>query len=284
MENTSTPTPTSAASRRSFGRRVGTTLAGTAAAAVLVAAYAPGFAHAETAPATPAPAAPTAALPTAATPTAAPQGSLIDPEHTDYSDCPELPSGVDPARWRCEVSAAAPELTMGGVKQVKLAPIVMTHAEGPLADGTTAQVWGAMHTVPTAVPGGLTGTVAGDRSPLLGMTVEPRYGGRSDFYTGQISLGFRLAGPLLPKGCGIAVDAPVNFQLKRSGKSVWLSQNPPLIKFAAYADEFAVPAAKNCGPLSGMLNRRLGLPSASGNLMTYDAEYTFKTYDQLPTR
>ncbi|WP_197084781.1 hypothetical protein [Saccharothrix sp. ST-888] len=283
MENSSTPTPTPTApavSRGSLGRRIGTTLAGTAAAAALVAAYAPGFAHAETA----APAAPALATPAPAAPTAAPQGSLIDPEHTDYSDCPELPAGVDPARWRCEVSAAAPELTMGGVKQLKLAPITMTHAEGPLADGTMAQVWGAMHTAPTAVPGGLTGTGAGDRSPLLGMTVEPRYGGRSDFYTGQISLGFRLAGPLLPEGCGIAADAPVDFRLKRSGKSVWLSQNPPLIKFAAYADEFAVPAAKDCGPLSGLLNRRLGLPSASGNLMTYDAEYTFKTYDQLPTR
>ncbi|MET9384792.1 hypothetical protein ABZY09_27920 [Streptomyces sp. NPDC002928] len=36
------------------------------------------------------------------------------------------------------------------------------------------------------------------------------------------------------------------------------------------------------GDLAGPLNRRLGLPAPSGNLMTYDATYTFRTYDQLP--
>ncbi|MGK4581020.1 hypothetical protein [Kitasatospora sp. HPMI-4] len=256
--------------RPPLARRAATVLAGAATTAVIAAAYAPAFAHAETAAPTPAP--------------AAVQGSLIDPGHTDYRDCPGLPAGVDPSRWRCEVTVSAPVLTIGEVRQLKLAPITMTHAEGPLADGTMAQVWGGMHTTPTVVPGGLTGAGAGKHSALTGVTVKPRYGGRSDFYNGQFSLGFELAGPLLPKGCGIGADAPVDFRLKRSGNSVWLSQNPPLIKFSAYADQFTVPAAKDCGPLSGLLNRRLGLPSPAGNLMTYDAEYTFRMYDRLPAR
>ncbi|MFF9085828.1 hypothetical protein ACF1BE_05340 [Streptomyces sp. NPDC014991] len=165
---------------------------------------------------------------------------------------------------------------------VTLAPITMTHAEGPLPDGSDGQEWGAMHSAPTAVPGGLTGTPMGERSPVLGLGMEPEYGGRSDFYTGQFSLRFRLVGPLLPHGCAIGASAPLDFRLKRSGPSRWVSQDPPVIEFSAYDDTFTAPAAEHCGPLTRALDRRLGLPATDGNLMSYDASYTFKTYDRLP--
>ncbi|MGW2637248.1 hypothetical protein [Streptomyces sp. NPDC001348] len=189
----------------------------------------------------------------------------------DFSDCPALPAGVDPGKWRCEVHTAAPKLTIGKVG-VALAPITMTHAEGPLADGTDGQVWGAMRSAPTALGDGLPGAI------------RPEYGGRSDFYTGQFSLRFRLISPWLPHSCVIGAGEPVDFRMKRSGPSEWVSQDPPVIKFSAYDDTFTAPAAEHCGPLTGPLNRRLGLPAASGNLMTYDATYTFKTYDRLPER
>ncbi|MEU8029389.1 hypothetical protein AB0C13_12265 [Streptomyces sp. NPDC049099] len=202
---------------------------------------------------------------------------------TDFSDCPALPDGVDPSRWRCEVHTAAPRLTVGRTT-VSLAPITMTHAEGPMPDGGKGQVWGAMHSSPTAVPGGLTGTPAGDRAAVLALAIQPEYGGRSDFYTGQFSLRFRLLGPLVPHGCTIGAGEPVDFQLKRSGPSKWVSQDPPVIEFSAYDDTFTAPAAERCGPLTGPLNRRLGLPATEGNLLSYDASYTFKTYDQLAAR
>ncbi|WP_244189424.1 hypothetical protein [Streptomyces incarnatus] len=202
---------------------------------------------------------------------------------TDFGDCPALPDGVEPARWRCEVHSAAPRLTLGKVT-VSLAPITMTHAEGPMPDGSNGQVWGAMHSSPTAVPGGLTGTPGGDRAAVLGLAIQPEYGGRSDFYTGQFSLRFRLLGPLVPHSCTIGADAPVDFQLKRSGPSKWVSQDPPVIEFSAYDDTFTAPAAEHCGPLTGALNRRLGLPATEGNLLSYDASYTFRTYDQLASR
>ncbi|MFF4399587.1 hypothetical protein [Streptomyces sp. NPDC001480] len=227
----------------SFARRSGVLAAGVAALVGITAASTPGTAHAE---------------PTATTVSAA-----------DFSDCPPLPSGVDPTRWRCEVHNASPKLTMGKLT-VDLAPITMTHAEGPLPDGTDGQVWGAMHTTPTAVSKGL--------------AIQPEYGGRSDFYTGRFSLRFRLLSPLLRHGCTIGADAPVDFRMKRSGPSEWLSQDPPVIRFSAYDDTFTAPAAEHCGPLTASLNRGFGLPAASGNLMTYDAVYTFKTYDQLPER
>ncbi|MGW3262882.1 hypothetical protein [Streptomyces sp. NPDC001056] len=215
----------------------------------------------------------------------APRAAASAPPATDFRDCPPLPDGVDPARWRCEVHTAAPVLTMGKVT-VRLAPITMTHAEGPLPDGGDGQVWGAMHSAPTTVPGGLTGagtvTASDDRAPVRELSVQPEYGGRSDFYTGTFSLRFRLLDPLLAPGCTIGATAPVDFRLKRSGPSVWVSQDPPLIEFSAYDDTFTVPAAEHCGPLTRLLDRRLGLPAAEGNLMTYDASYTFRTYDRLP--
>lgn len=202
---------------------------------------------------------------------------------TDFGDCPSLPDGVEPSRWRCEVHTAAPRLTIGTVS-VSLAPITMTHAEGPMPDGGNGQVWGAMHTSPTAIPGGLTGTPAGDHATVLGLAIQPEYGGRSDFYTGRFSLRFRLLGPLVPRGCALGTGDPVDFQLKRSGPSRWVSQDPPVIEFSAYDDTFSAPAAAHCGPLTGALNQRLGLPATAGNLLSYDASYTFKTYDQLPAK
>ncbi|MFK0279386.1 hypothetical protein ACIQVL_02785 [Streptomyces sp. NPDC090499] len=237
--------------RRSPVRRTAVALAGAAALAGLAGVYAP----------SPAYAGPHAAA-------------------TDFSDCPALPAGVDPARWRCEVHTAAPLLTIGRVT-VTLAPITMTHAEGPMPDGTAGQVWGAMHSTPTAVPGGLTGRAADDHGRRR-LAIRPEYGGRSDFYTGRLSLRFRLLSPLLPKACTVGASTPVDFQLKRSGPSEWISQDPPLIRFSAYDDTFTAPAAEDCGPLTAPVNRRLGLPAASGNLMAYDATYTFRTYDQLP--
>ncbi|MGV9352468.1 hypothetical protein [Streptomyces misionensis] len=266
-------TKSPAAGRRSGSARRAAVLVGAAVLAGTAAICAPGAAYSAPRPATPPPATPLAvtssspALPSAGSASAAPPV----PE-AGFRDCPALPDGVDPALWRCEVHTAAPRLTMG-VVSVRLAPITMTHAEGPLPDGGEGQVWGAMHTTPTALP---TGT-----GPVRHLAIRPEYGGRSDFYTGRFSLRFRLLGPRLAPGCEIGASAPVDFRLTRSGPSTWVSQDPPLIEFSAYDDTFTAPAAEHCGPLTTVLDRRLGLPAAEGNLMTYDASYTFETYDRL---
>ncbi|MEU8497401.1 hypothetical protein ACGFYF_00395 [Streptomyces lavendulae] len=68
------------------------------------------------------------------------------------------------------------------------------------------------------------------------------------------------------------------------GKSEWISKNPPVIKFAATDTVFTAPASTGCGPLTRLVNDRLGLPADTGNTITLSALYTFKTYDQLPPR
>ncbi|MEV8096867.1 hypothetical protein [Kitasatospora sp. NPDC085879] len=260
--------------------------AGLAAVAALAATglalAVPAAAHAaDAAPSGPSGAATATVRASAASAARTPEAELAALE-AGYADCPELPQGVDPARWRCEVHLATPRLRLGAADLPVLHPILMVHAEGPLADGTPGQVWGGWHSGgPTAVPGGLTGTPAGDRSPLLGLAVEAEYGGASDFYTGTMDMRFRLSGPLLPHGCTVGRSTPVSMHFQRAGSSEWVSRNPPLIHFSAYDDTFAVPAPEGCGPLTGLLSRRLGLPVAGGNLLSYDASYTFRTYDRL---
>ncbi|MFF7076388.1 hypothetical protein [Streptomyces lavendulae] len=200
----------------------------------------------------------------------------------DSTDCPAIPSGVDATRWKCEVLTATGSLRLGSRDVPELAPMTITHAEGPLPDGTNGQVWGALRGGPTAVPGGLVG-----RIPL---SLQPEYGGRSDFYSvgdsmGLFTLRYRAVSPLLPPGCVIGGDgAPIEIRLKRVGKSEWISKNPPVIKFAATDTAFTAPASTGCGPLTRLVNDRLGLPADTGNTITLSALYTFKTYDQLPPR
>ncbi|MCX5409799.1 hypothetical protein OHA37_38875 [Streptomyces sp. NBC_00335] len=208
----------------------------------------------------------------------------------DFGDCPAIPAGVDATRWKCEVLTATGSLTLGNRTLPELAPMTITHAEGPLPDGSNGQVWGALRGGPTTVPGGILGWPAGAHNPRMALTLQPEYGGRSDFYSvgnnmGLFTLRFRAVSPALPDGCVIGGgDAPIEFRLKRLGSAQLVSTNPPIIKFNAYDDTFTTPAATGCGPLGGLVNNRLGLPATTGNSINLSAYYTFKTYDQLPPR
>ncbi|MFJ8004341.1 hypothetical protein [Streptomyces fagopyri] len=207
----------------------------------------------------------------------------------DFGDCPAIPAGVDAARWKCEVLTATGSLTLGSRTVPELAPMTLTHAEGPLPDGSDGQVWGALRSASTPVPGGLLGTGTAGHGPLLPLALRPEYGGRSDFYSTGNSLGlftlrFRALSPLLPHGCVIGGDAPIELRLQRAGDSEWESQDPPVIRFDAYDDTFTAPAAVGCGPLGRLVDDRLGLPRTAGNAITLSARYTFRTYDRLPAR
>lgn len=208
--------------------------------------------------------------------------------HVDYGDCPTgLPAGVDRSKWRCEVTVGYAHFKLGGIAVPDMKPITLTHAEGPLPDGTSGQVFGTLRADATPVPGGLLGR--GDRNPLLGLAVRPEYGGYADFLgtgtdKGALDMRFRLVSPLLGERCTIGTDArPVALHLKKDGPSTWLSQDPPLVRFSAYDRTPTVPAATGCGPLTHLVNKRFGLPAGTGeSSVTYTAYYTFKTYDRLP--
>ncbi|MFI1581788.1 hypothetical protein [Embleya sp. NPDC020630] len=206
----------------------------------------------------------------------------------DFGDCPTLPAGADPDRWRCEVHVATGEMRLGGIV-VPLRPMTITHAEGPLPDGSTGQVFGALHAAPSPTSGGLLG-VPGlpGRAPLLGMSVETKYGGWFDFLShgtsaGGLDVTLSLSGPLLPKDCSIGTaEQPIRLTMMRKGPNEWISKDPPILKGTLWDNTVAIPAAGGCGPLGTVLNQRNGLPSPGGtNSVTLDGLYTFKTYAQL---
>ncbi|MDI2125579.1 hypothetical protein [Yinghuangia seranimata] len=231
--------------------------------------------------------APTVASAADSAPPSAPPAAAVSADPLpvfDFRDCPALPAGVDPAAWRCEVLVAEGSMTLGGTP-IGAVPMTLTHAEGPMPDGAKGQVWGGMRSAAVDVPGGLFGTPVPVKG--LGLSLQPVYGGYSDFYAvgdnlGVFTMRFEARSRLLPTSCVIGADAPVEFRLKRVGPSQVVSKDPVVIAFEARDDAFTVPEAQGCGPLGGWLNRRLGLPAASGNSVSYSAHYTFRTYDRLP--
>ena len=203
----------------------------------------------------------------------------------DYSDCPQLPAGVDPAKWRCEVMVAQGTATLGDAT-VPIDFTRVTHAEGPMPDGTPGQVFGAFRAARLPVPGRQSGDGRGHgHGPKLWL--QPHLTVAPDFYsqTGAMSLTFQLTGPRLGEHCTIGTAAaPVQVAAARvPGTTQWLSQDPPVITFQVLDQTFSAPKVTGCGRAEAAeLNRRFGLPSSSGkNQFGGTAYYSFKTYDQL---
>ena len=201
----------------------------------------------------------------------------------DYRDCPQLPSGVDPAKWRCEVLVADGSMTIGDGAPVGIHLTAVTHAEGPLPDGKPGQVFGGFRAAAAEVPGGLLGPWAGF-GPRLAM--RPVDVGPIDFLSqsGAVPLKLQLSGPFLGRDCAIGgAGAPVDVALARvPGTAGWISQDPPVMKFDAADSTFAVPATQGCEGLDRFLDERFGLPSAAGrNQIAVTAYYSFKTYNKL---
>ncbi|MEU0939682.1 hypothetical protein [Embleya sp. NPDC005971] len=238
-------------------------------------------------PAPPTASNPAATNPAATNPTASPPAATPLPAF-DFTDCPALPASADPNKWRCEVHVATGRMRLGGL-DVPLRPMTITHAEGPLPDGSTGQVFGALHATPSPAAGGLLG-IPGlpEQAPVLGVNVETRYGGWFDFLShgtsaGGLDVTLALGGPLLPKDCSIGTaEHPIRLTMMRKGPNEWVSKDPPILKGTLWDNTVALPAATNCGPLGTLLNGRNHLPSPAGdNSITLDGLYTFKTYAQL---
>lgn len=209
---------------------------------------------------------------------AAPAAPTAVPDF-DYSDCPLLPAGVDPAKWRCEVLVAEGTVTIGGTP-VPFRFDAVTHAEGLMPDGTSGQVFGAFRASKLPVPGRQSGDGHGAK-----LWMQPRLTSVPDFFSnGGMSLAFELSGPGLGSQCAIGTDAtPVQVSAARvAGTTQRLSEDPPIITFGVRDEVLAVPEVDGCGRATEKLNRRFGLPSPSGaNRLDGTAFYSFKTYDQL---
>ncbi|MGI8335786.1 hypothetical protein ACRYCC_38055 [Actinomadura scrupuli] len=196
----------------------------------------------------------------------------------DYRDCPPIPAGLDRAKWRCEVHVASGTVKIGKAATTPFTITAMTHAEGPLPDGTSGQIFSGLHGRTTRVPGGLLG---------LPLGIRPESAGSADLLTpgGLIDLKFRLVSPLLGGRCTLGSNAePIKIGLSLvPGSAVWVSQDPPIRRMDGTDTTFTVPRASGCGPAARLLDRRFGLPSPSGaNSLAIRVHYSYKTYDTLP--
>ncbi|MFJ6749860.1 hypothetical protein ACIQNI_16960 [Streptomyces sp. NPDC091266] len=259
-------------------RGIAVALAGGTAAALLTLTPSPALASVpRPAPPAPSPTPPSSPLSSSSVPSVPP---------FDFRDCPALPAGVDPAKWRCEVFTMDSGLRIGALDVPALAPMTVTNSEGPLPDGSKGQVFGALRSAATAVKGA--------PAPFGGLRVQPRYAGFSDFYSdgvhrGALDVTFRLLHPLLGGqgrggACAIGSDAdPVKLRFLQDGDTEWVSKEPPVLKFAMHDAAFATPRVHGCGPLNRLAGKRLRVPAPAGDgKISATARYTFRSYDRLP--
>jgi hypothetical protein len=208
-----------------------------------------------------------------ATPAAAGAVWPPPPDAFRFTDCPPLPAGLDPATWRCEVHLATGELTIGRVRLTGI-PLRLTHAEGPLPDGTSGQVFGVLQSVPVPVPG-------------TRLTVQVRYAGYADLIgngpdPGGLHLRLAVRAPGLDRDCAVgSVTDPLRLHAVRVGGTETIPTDPPIRVFTLQDTAFPVPASSSCGPRAGYVDHLFGLPSVSGNTLTLRTAYTYRMYNMI---
>ncbi|MEV7092193.1 hypothetical protein AB0M80_05055 [Amycolatopsis sp. NPDC051045] len=191
----------------------------------------------------------------------------------DFTDCPAPPPNADPGTWRCEAFVSQGKLTISG-QEIPLEEMRLTFSEGRV-DGQYAQVFGALEHAPVRVPG------------LAGTTLQLRYGGYSDFQSndarrGELDVYAVLQHPLLREECSIGTaSAPLHTVVHDDPAlpPTVLSKNPPTFHFGVVDPDLALPATHGCGPLGKLVDRKLDLPSPSGENTFQLATYV--QYKQL---
>ncbi|MEV1118508.1 hypothetical protein AB0I91_25865 [Actinosynnema sp. NPDC049800] len=219
---------------------------------------------------------------------AVPQQAAAQPAPTpafDFADCPAIPAGADPAQWRCEVLVSTGAIKFGTLPEQSTGAMRLTFAEGRL-DGEFAQVFGALRAEPTRVPGGLLGVPG--HHPVLRTDLRIEYAGFADFLSdgdrmGVQHLKLRVLNGLLPDTCSIGDDAdPLVFRPVRTSGPDRISADPPVVRFTIEDTAFAVPAARGCGGLDRLVDKRFGLPSPAGaNSMKLTTLVGLKSYTEL---
>ncbi|RSM49625.1 hypothetical protein DMA12_04200 [Amycolatopsis balhimycina DSM 5908] len=185
----------------------------------------------------------------------------------DFSDCPAPPSNADPGTWRCESFVSQGKLTIGD-EEIPLGEMRLAFSEGRV-NGQYAQVFGALRHTPVRVPG------------LAGTTIQLRYGGYSDFQgndvrRGELDVYAVLRHPLLRKECSIGTAAAPLHTVVHDDPALpptVLSKNPPTFHFGVVDPDLALPATQGCGPLGKLVDRKLGLPSPSGQNTFHQTTY-----------
>ncbi len=217
-----------------------------------------------------------------AAPAAPAANTQLKEEFAEFLDCPEATAGV------CAVAHTTSGEFKMGLKQVPIEKTITLQGGLPFAgledenliparDGNT------LTSPPQKVPGGLLGigllegitgevtataTLAGPASDIVVNQFFVAKGGAGVAVV--LPLQIKLDNPLLGETCTIGSESePVVLHLKTTKPGVLSSPGKgkitKLSEVTLEDDTFAVPAAKNCGLSTVLVNLLAGLPSGAGH-------------------
>ncbi|WP_033322326.1 hypothetical protein [Actinomadura atramentaria] len=216
----------------------------------------------------------------AATAPAASAGTGYQPSAADFANCPKLPSGASSLLWNClAIVITGGEMKLGGLTQQITKPITI-----PVAVGL--QDWkiqlrtpdGGFRSDPLDVP------PEALPLPLPGVTAQVEQAG--DIAPGKLlipdvlPIKIKVNSLLFGNDCYIGSDAePIALKPGLGDLGLATVNGQFVIKTTISDKTFAVPAAKNCSLLTGVLNNLTKLPSPSGaNSATLNTVIRVKNY------
>jgi hypothetical protein len=209
----------------------------------------------------------------------------------DFSQCPALPPGFDPAAFSCFlIHITGGQLLIGHANQVISKTINVAYAQGADPQGNTVIVFGSLKTQPMPVLGGIFLTPQVDSitqtDPNLKLSVLPVGLGAVPDFTGQtpviLSMRVKALNPVFGNSCSVGsrrhpvtVDPtfgttnppPPNQPISGHVDSVQQIGNELVIIGTVVDNAFAAPSAQGCGPsgvLSTVVNEVGALPSPAG--------------------
>jgi len=231
---------------------------------------------------------------------AAPAASADTLPAFDFSACPALPAGADPAFAQCNVAVTyGGTMQLGSIDQTISSPITLTYTTG--FDPVTLEeytIFGSFKASRFLVQAGLFG------DPFVtAIYAQPQYAGglNTDGGTLNLNLKVNVQNPILGGKCDIgSTSNPIALKLTpgttappppntpiQGSPPVVVGTNPTVLKTTVVDNAFAVPKAGGCGLNLGAenwaVNLYAGLPSAAGhNTAIFDQYLAFKTYTDLP--
>jgi hypothetical protein len=209
----------------------------------------------------------------------------------NFSSCPALPSGDDPANFLCVlIHITGGELQMGNSTQIITRRMTIPLADGSDASGNTVIIAGKMSSLPMPVLGGIFLAPLADKAtqkdPNLQLKVKPLLTGIAVDPTGStlgiLSQRIRAINPVFGKSCTIGTAAdpipldptfgttsppPPNQPITGSIDSLQEVGNEIVIIGTVVDNAFAAPGAAHCGPQGSLVpavDLVGGLPSAAG--------------------
>ncbi|MEV5568492.1 hypothetical protein AB0L06_00460 [Spirillospora sp. NPDC052269] len=205
------------------------------------------------------------------------------PSSADFKDCPAIPQGAQSWLWNCvAIVMTGGEMKLGGLTQKITAPITI-----PVAVGL--HEWKLQLRTPT---GGFKSdpiAVPKESAPLGldGLQVRVQQAGQITLgkYVLPDSIPLKVKteytkGALFGDNCYIGTDAaPISLTPNLSNLSLKNVNGAWVIPAKITDAAFSVPAATDCGLLTGAMNMLVGLPSPSGaNHANLDVVIRVKNY------